>query len=79
MPKIRLGCQTITWKDERAEKCDYIVEQVAQAGYEGIEIGARFLDLDKAADFKAPPGALNALLRRSPPLPILLSSSNTQL
>ena len=53
MPKIRLVCQTITWKDERAEKCDYIVEQVAQAGYEGIEIGARFLDLDKAADFKA--------------------------
>jgi len=52
MPKIALGCQTITWSNERKEKSEYIVQEVAKAGYEGLEIGARFLDIDKPAEFK---------------------------
>lgn len=52
MVKIRLGCQTITWDNERSAKRDYTVEAVAKAGYEGVEIGARFLDLSKPAEFK---------------------------
>ena len=49
---IRFGCQTITWDNERTEKRDYTVEAVAKAGYEGVEIGARFLDLDRPREFK---------------------------
>jgi len=49
---MRLGCQTITWDEERTEKRDYTVEAVARAGYEGVEIGARFLDLGKPREFK---------------------------
>ena len=52
MVKIRLGCQTITWDNERTEKRDYTVEAAAKAGYEGLEIGARFLDLNKPHEFK---------------------------
>ncbi len=52
MPVFRFGCQTITWDNERAEKRDYTVEAVAKAGYEGIEIGARFLDLDAPDAFR---------------------------
>lgn len=51
-PQFRLGCQTITWDNERSEKRDYTVEAVAKAGYEGLEIGARFLDLDNPRGFK---------------------------
>jgi len=53
MAKLQLGCQTITWRSERTKKRDYTVEAVADAGYAGIEIGARFLDLDKGEEFKA--------------------------
>jgi sugar phosphate isomerase/epimerase len=51
-PRFRLGCQTITWDNERTEKRDYTVQAVGNAGYEGIEIGARFLDLDQPEAFK---------------------------
>jgi len=51
-PRFRLACQTITWDNERTEKRDYTVEAVAEAGYEGLEIGARFLDLDRPHEFK---------------------------
>ncbi|MEW6357329.1 MAG: sugar phosphate isomerase/epimerase family protein [Planctomycetota bacterium] len=51
-PCMRLGCQTITWDKERTEKRDYTVQAVARAGYEGVEIGARFLDLDHPQEFK---------------------------
>lgn len=49
---MRLGCQTITWGTERSEKRDDIVGAVAAAGYEGIEIGARFLELAEPRAFK---------------------------
>lgn len=49
---FRLGCQTITWDNERIEKRDHTVRAVAEAGYRGLEIGARFLDLDHPAEFK---------------------------
>jgi len=51
-PNFRMACQTITWDPERIEKRDYTVEAVARAGYEGLEIGARFLDLDHPREFK---------------------------
>ena len=51
-PRFRLACQTITWDNERTEKRDYTVEAVAKAGSEGLEIGARFLDLDRPDEFK---------------------------
>jgi len=49
---FHLGCQTITWDKERVEKRNHTVRAVAAAGYEGVEIGARFLDLDAAEAFK---------------------------
>ena len=49
----RLGCQTITWDPDRLGKRDHTVRSVANAGYEGIEIGAPFLDLDQPSEFKA--------------------------
>ncbi|MBT3375297.1 MAG: sugar phosphate isomerase/epimerase [Lentisphaerae bacterium] len=52
MVKMRLACQTITWDNQRTEKRDYTVEAVARAGYEGMEIGARFLDLNGANRFR---------------------------
>ncbi len=52
MNPFHLGCQTITWNNERAAKRDYTVRAVAEAGYEGLEIGARFLDLSRAREFK---------------------------
>jgi sugar phosphate isomerase/epimerase len=51
-PRIHLGCQTITWGKERGEKRDHTVRTAAAAGYEGLEIGARFLDLDQPGAFK---------------------------
>ncbi|NOY82276.1 MAG: sugar phosphate isomerase/epimerase [Kiritimatiellaeota bacterium] len=52
-PCIRLACQTITWGEERVQKREESVRAVADAGYEGVEIGARFLDLDAAEPFRA--------------------------
>jgi len=51
-PRIRLGCQTITWGDERTEKREHTIAAAAEAGYEGVEIGARFLDLGHPQEFK---------------------------
>ena len=53
MPTIRLGCQTITWDKERATKRDHTVAEAAAAGYEGLEIGARFLNMDDPNEFKS--------------------------
>lgn len=50
--QFHLGCQTITWDNERVEKRDYTVQAVAKAGYEGVEIGARFLDLTQPDQFR---------------------------
>lgn len=52
MAMLRLGCQTITWDPDRVEKRDHTIREVAAAGYDGIEIGARFLDLDEAAEVR---------------------------
>ncbi len=52
-PQIHLGCQTITWDQERSTRRDHTVAEVAAAGYEGLEIGARFLNMDDPAEFKA--------------------------
>ncbi len=52
MRKICIGCQTITWGEERKEKSELIVQEVAKAGYEGLEIGAAFLDIDSPGEFK---------------------------
>jgi sugar phosphate isomerase/epimerase len=49
---IRLGCQTITWDPHRVEKREHTVHAVAEAGYDGVEIGAPFLDLDRPAEFR---------------------------
>lgn len=49
----RLACQNIIWDEERIAKRDYTVQAISEAGYEGIEIGARFLDLDHPGEFKA--------------------------
>ncbi|MBD3292025.1 MAG: TIM barrel protein [Armatimonadia bacterium] len=53
MPQMHIGCQTITWGQERATKIDEIVATVAGVGYEGIEYGSRFLDLDAPEEFRA--------------------------
>jgi len=52
MGKIIIGCQTITWRGERKKKSEYIVQEIARAGYKGLEIGARFLDMNKPEEFK---------------------------
>jgi inosose dehydratase len=49
---MHLGCQTITWGQERATKIEEIVATVADVGYEGLEYGSRFLDLDAPEQFR---------------------------
>ncbi len=51
MPQMQLGCQTITWGQDRADKQEQIVAAVADAGYQAIEYGSRFLDLDAPEQF----------------------------
>ncbi len=53
LPCLRLACQTITWGEERVQKCEESVRAVAAAGYDGVEIGARFLKLDAPQAFRA--------------------------
>jgi len=54
--KIRLGCQTIIWGDNPAERFDRILPAVRAAGFDGVEIGFRHIrDL--------PPEGLKASLR----------------
>ncbi len=49
---IRIACQTITWGRERnGSDITGVMREVAGAGYDGIEIGARYLDPSKAADY----------------------------
>ena len=52
MATLRLACQTITWDPDRAEKRDHTIREVAAAGYDGIEIGARFLDMGRADEVR---------------------------
>ena len=52
MPRMHIGCQTITWGQERATKIEEIVTAVGDAGYEGLEYGSRFLDLQAPEKFR---------------------------
>lgn len=50
---IHIGCQTVIWGARRGG--EYLTETlrgVAEAGYEGVEIGARFLDLEDHDRFR---------------------------
>ncbi|NPV80308.1 MAG: sugar phosphate isomerase/epimerase [Firmicutes bacterium] len=54
---MHLGCQTIAFGPERLQNdLVGVLDKIAAIGYEGIEIGARFLDLDS-------PGAFAKLLQ----------------
>lgn len=49
---IQIACQTITWGRERnGSDITGVMKEVAQAGYDGIEIGARYLDPSKAGEY----------------------------
>ena len=51
--RISVGCQTITWGPEKNRNAiGEVIKEVAAAGYEGVEIGARHLDLARPQDFK---------------------------
>ena len=52
MGKVPVGCQTITWGEYRWGHLEETLAGVSQAGYDGVEIGARFLDLDEPDIFQ---------------------------
>jgi sugar phosphate isomerase/epimerase len=54
---IRLGCQTITWGDNQAERFDRIFPAVKAAGFDGLEIGFRHVR-------DVPPDELKTLLSK---------------
>ena len=41
MSKIRLGCQSITWGEDQNKRFPEVFAQIADAGYQGVELGFR--------------------------------------
>jgi len=52
MGEISVGCQTAVWGEYRWGHLEETLAGVSQAGYDGVEIGARFLDLDEPDIFQ---------------------------
>jgi len=44
MRNFKLGCQTITWGDEQAENFPRVFNEIANAGFQGVEIGWRRME-----------------------------------
>jgi sugar phosphate isomerase/epimerase len=43
MSDVRLGCQSITWGKDQSEFLPRVFEAIADAGYEGVELGFRHI------------------------------------
>ena len=53
MSRIRIGCQTITWGDDRNKtEPEVVLQDISRAGYEGVETGAHRLEFEGAGKFK---------------------------
>lgn len=50
MQNFKIACQTITWGEEQRNNFPTVFEQVARAGYAGVEIGFRHIRQTKPAD-----------------------------
>lgn len=53
MSHFKLACQTITWGEGQRNDFPTVFQQVARAGYEGVEIGFRHIRETKPADLAA--------------------------
>lgn len=62
MNQLRFGCQTITWGQDQREFIPQVLKGVAQAGYEGFEIGFRHIQHIPPVELKKQMDALNIKL-----------------
>lgn len=50
---MKIGIQTNVWTDERHRDLENLLSEVAEAGYDGLEIGAHRVDLEDPQEFKS--------------------------